>query len=86
MEISAMDPSSLAVADWSSIINMPAYKLYIEVSRVCRQSNSSLRLSPRYRICDLILATISSMANIRELCICKSLIVTDEGAISSRGL
>ena len=31
MEITAVDEAALKAIDWNKVINMPAYKLYIEV-------------------------------------------------------
>ena len=31
MEITAIDEAALKAIDWNKVINMPAYKLYIEV-------------------------------------------------------
>lgn len=84
MEITAIDEAALSIIDWDKVINMPAYKLYIEViyfdgtnffQRIitCLEHN---------RIFALTRATISSTGSTRECSICKFLTAMAEAVTS----
>ena len=44
MEITAVDAAALKAVDWNKVINMPAYKLYIEVTSFPKQSDQTIHL------------------------------------------
>ena len=43
MEITAPNEADLKAIDWNKVINMPAYKLYIEVCMYCSYPTTCLR-------------------------------------------